>query len=1108
VLVSVASNGLTKWTGAAGLYSQIDQSGNLYIRTSGSYYSANLSLKTDAAGTKGIVVRGSASQTANLQEWQDSAGTALTWVASSGQLSTPTLSSQYFTNRANTGAYFDSEVVSNTLSLIQRTTTAVGIIVKGAASQTANLQEWHTSAGTVLASVASGGALQVNANATATGTIKSTQAGSGQAAFYTEPGHANVNGMILNGFTAQTADLFLTKNSAGTTLSGINAAGQIYAGTTASVVGSTTTAITSAAYTSATVAVFTYGGTSLVQAGQRVTVAGVTGGTYNGTFTVSAVTATTFTVLGSGFTNVAGSGGTFQLSAVGSFVSGTTAVTGLVVQAIASQVANMQEWLSSTGSVLMSVSSGGTISSAGSIGATSNLYSAYGKIAANTQSTFLGQISAIATSAATIGAVIRGAASQTANLQEWQNSAGSVLARVDQGGVIVSTSYIDAPSFANGGTFVLRFNGTLANFGTGTATGSQLTVTNATAANVGLIVKGAASQTANLQEWQDSNGSILASISATGDLTINGTTTTLNTNTLVVDDKNIEMGSIAAIASVTGTISAVTTTTTITGLSSTSGFIPGMALTKISGTGVFGGVTTVTSVDSATQLTITSTTANTIGSITFSATGATDITASGGGITLKGTADKTILWQSTATTGNTANTGYWNLTDNLSLNGSTKAFYINGTSVLSSSALGTGITSSSLTSVGTLANLTVTNPISGSVTGNAGTVTNGIYTTTTSLPNVTSVNSTTIPASATLVVSGANSNITSLTGLTTALSIAQGGTGAITAMTAATALLPSQTSNSGKYLTTDGAGTLSWGTGSSYSAPTIGSTSIGSGATVTTITGLTLTSPTITTPIIDSISASAATGINPSLYANTTTGNISIGAGLTSGQMNIATGGSSATPISIGHTNATIGLTGNTTVTGTLTSTSTIQGTTGTFTGATLAINGATPAITSTNASAASIFTSNVTSVTIGSSTIKTTDYPVAPTGTTSGTVTQAAQLSGYIGMPQNLQATSGTFTYTFAASDAGKHIYATGTPTSVTFTIPANSAVAFEIGTTFVVMNDLGAATNISIAITTDTMQLAGTGTTGTRTLARYGVASITKVTATKWIISGNGLT
>jgi len=75
--------------------------------------------------------------------------------------------------------------------------------------------------------------------------------------------------------------------------------------------------------------------------------------------------------------------------------------------------------------------------------------------------------------------------------------------------------------------------------------------------------------------------------------------------------------------------------------------------------------------------------------------------------------------------------------------------------------------------------------------------------------------------------------------LTNALSISNGGTGATTAMTAATALLPEQTSNSGKYLTTDGSGTLSWGTVSGYSAPTLGSTSIASGATVTTISGLT-----------------------------------------------------------------------------------------------------------------------------------------------------------------------------------------------------------------------------------------------------------------------------
>jgi hypothetical protein len=70
-----------------------------------------------------------------------------------------------------------------------------------------------------------------------------------------------------------------------------------------------------------------------------------------------------------------------------------------------------------------------------------------------------------------------------------------------------------------------------------------------------------------------------------------------------------------------------------------------------------------------------------------------DATSDGGGITLKGTSDKTITWVDA--TDAWTSSEHWNLA-------SGKAFYINGTSVLSSSALGSGVTSSSLTSVGTL----------------------------------------------------------------------------------------------------------------------------------------------------------------------------------------------------------------------------------------------------------------------------------------------------------------------------------------------------------------------------------------------------------------------
>jgi hypothetical protein len=154
-------------------------------------------------------------------------------------------------------------------------------------------------------------------------------------------------------------------------------------------------------------------------------------------------------------------------------------------------------------------------------------------------------------------------------------------------------------------------------------------------------------------------------------------------------------------------------------------------------------------------------------------TSPTDTTADGGGITLKGATDKTLNWVDA--------TDAWTSSEDFNLL-TGKVYEIAGTSVLSGTTLGSGVTASSLTSVGT--------------------ITSGTWTGTT-------------------------------------IAIANGGTGATTASTAAAALLPDQSSNSGKYLTTDGSGTLSWGTVTGYSAPTLGSTSIASGATVTTIVGLT-----------------------------------------------------------------------------------------------------------------------------------------------------------------------------------------------------------------------------------------------------------------------------
>ncbi len=96
---------------------------------------------------------------------------------------------------------------------------------------------------------------------------------------------------------------------------------------------------------------------------------------------------------------------------------------------------------------------------------------------------------------------------------------------------------------------------------------------------------------------------------------------------------------------------------------------------------------------------------------------------------------------------------------------------------------------------------------------------------------------------------------------------------------------------------------------------------------------------------------------------------------------------------------------------------------------------------------------------------------------------------------------------YTLVLTDARKHIYKASGGAGETYTIPANSSVAYPLGTSIPIVNQGGGT--LSIAITTDTMTLEGTGATGTRTLADDGIAVALKVGATAWMISGgNSLT
>jgi hypothetical protein len=116
-------------------------------------------------------------------------------------------------------------------------------------------------------------------------------------------------------------------------------------------------------------------------------------------------------------------------------------------------------------------------------------------------------------------------------------------------------------------------------------------------------------------------------------------------------------------------------------------------------------------------------------------------------------------------------------------------------------------------------------------------------------------------------------------------------------------------------------------------------------------------------------------------------------------------------------------------------------------------------------------------------------------------TTASTARSAGYLGIPASAVTTTNTLTI----ADAGEHIYVT--TNSQTITIPANASVAYPIGTTLTFIAG-PSATTVTIAITSDTLRLAGGTSTGTRTLAANGMATAVKVAATTWYINGTGLT
>jgi hypothetical protein len=124
-------------------------------------------------------------------------------------------------------------------------------------------------------------------------------------------------------------------------------------------------------------------------------------------------------------------------------------------------------------------------------------------------------------------------------------------------------------------------------------------------------------------------------------------------------------------------------------------------------------------------------------------------------------------------------------------------------------------------------------------------------------------------------------------------------------------------------------------------------------------------------------------------------------------------------------------------------------------------------------------------------------------TGNANLTFPSTTSSIGYLNIPQSSKSAD----YTTVLADAGTQIFHPSTDANArTFTIAANSSVPYIIGTVMQFVNM--SANALTIAINSDTLYQTPSGSTGSRTLAQYGVANAVKLTNTTWLISGSGLT
>lgn len=132
----------------------IDTTNFPLLNTANTFTGGVQQITTAGTAIKALIIKGSSGQSANLQEWQNSSGTNLASIGSTGNftLNGVTLGNPF--GHLSIGTIAATPIGNaTTITANFNSTTNPGVVLRAGTAHTANMQQWQNSAGSALSAI-------------------------------------------------------------------------------------------------------------------------------------------------------------------------------------------------------------------------------------------------------------------------------------------------------------------------------------------------------------------------------------------------------------------------------------------------------------------------------------------------------------------------------------------------------------------------------------------------------------------------------------------------------------------------------------------------------------------------------------------------------------------------------------------------------------------------------------------------------------------------------------------------------------------------------------------------------------------------------------------